>query len=76
MINEFMLVLIILPLLTIVASAGATWVIKKIYLIPIAVLIFHLILMATIFNVTFLIWAILYTVLSFLTALLIKKLKR
>lgn len=74
---EFVLVLMIFPVIIIFLSMIITGITKKFFIIPIITFIVFLILTYTIFNESFLFWVIVYTILSLIvsiaTSLIMKK---
>ncbi|WP_191561070.1 DUF2651 family protein [Metabacillus idriensis] len=73
---EFVFVLIICPIIVIVLSAASCFLLKKWYIMPIAVLILCSVLTFTLFNDSFFIWVIVYTILSIVVSLIVKFIKK
>lgn len=74
---EFILILFLYPAIVIAASIPGTLIFKKWYVIPLATFVVFTILTFAVFNESFFIWTVVYTLLSlgisFLTAKLFKK---
>ncbi|PLR66901.1 DUF2651 family protein [Bacillus sp. UMB0893] len=73
---EFVFVLIICPIIVTVLSAASCFLLKKWYIMPIAVLILFSVLTFTLFNDSFFIWVIVYTILSIVVSLIVKFIKK
>ncbi|MGX6443894.1 DUF2651 family protein [Neobacillus sp. K501] len=71
--SEFVLVLFLCPLLVLIASVIGYIIFRKWYFIPLVTLITFTILMFTYFNESFFIWVIIYTVISCIVSLIMKK---
>lgn len=71
--SEFVLVLFFCPLLVLIASVIGYFILKKWYITPLVTLVIFTILMFTVFNESFFIWVIIYTVISFIVSLFMKK---
>lgn len=69
---EFALVLIIFPVSTMLLSMIITGLGKKFYIMPIITFIVFLILTHTVFNQSFFIWTIVYTIMSLVVSITIK----
>lgn len=69
----------ILPLAVIVLSVAGTYVCKNVYMMPLISLIISLVLTFTIFNQSFLGWAVVYSlfslILSYITLMVVRKRK-
>ena len=70
---EFLFVLLICP---IVVLTGTSLLVKKWFVMPIVTFIVFTILTVTIFNETFFIWAIIYSLLSLIVSLTMKYKRR
>ncbi|MGG4534420.1 DUF2651 family protein [Aneurinibacillus migulanus] len=69
---EFLLVLFICPIIVIVASIIGIFLFKKWFVIPLLTFIVFTILTFTIFNESFFIWVVVYTILSIIVSLMMK----
>ncbi|MGD6818796.1 DUF2651 family protein [Metabacillus sp. 113a] len=65
---EFALVLFIIPFAVMILSLAGSWLIHKIWVMPVLMLLILIFLTMTIFNDTFTIWVSIYTVLSILVS--------
>ncbi|AZV49146.1 hypothetical protein BJH90_14325 [Bacillus halotolerans] len=69
----------ILPLAIIVLSVAGTYVCKNVYMMPLVSLIISLVLTFTVFNQSFLGWAVVYSlfslILSYITLMVLRKRK-
>ncbi|MFS0752554.1 DUF2651 family protein [Oceanobacillus sp. 1P07AA] len=68
---EFLLVLIVYPIFVILASVFGYFLFRKWFVFPSITLIVFLILTIFVYNTSFLIWAIIYTVMSLIFSLII-----
>jgi len=73
---EFALVMFILPAIVIVTSIIGMLAVKKWFAMPIITFIVFIILTFTVFNETFFIWVVVYTVISLIISLLINLIRR
>ncbi|MBT2625999.1 DUF2651 family protein [Bacillus sp. HU-1818] len=75
--DELDLAFVVLPLGIIVLSIVGTYLFKKAYIMPLFSLIISLVLTFTVFNVSFLGWAVIYSlaslVVSYITMAVIKR---
>ncbi|KAA6448877.1 DUF2651 family protein [Bacillus atrophaeus] len=75
--DELDLAFVVLPLGIIVLSIVGTYLFKKTYIMPLFSLIISLVLTFTVFNVSFLGWAVIYSlgslVVSYITMAVIKR---
>lgn len=69
--SEFTMVLFLFPLVVLIASLIGYLIFKKLFVMPLVTLVVFIVLAFTIFNQTFFIWAIIYTVLSFLVSFIL-----
>ncbi|KPB06239.1 DUF2651 family protein [Bacillus sp. CHD6a] len=69
---EFLLVLFIFPAAVIVASIIGILLFKKWFIVPALTLVVFAILMFTLFNESFFIWVVVYTILSVIISLIVK----
>lgn len=69
---EFLLVLFICPIIVIVSSIIGIFLFKKWFVIPLLTFIVFTILTFTIFNESFFIWVVVYTILSIIVSLMMK----
>ncbi|UOY93103.1 YbeF family protein [Ectobacillus sp. JY-23] len=69
---EFLLVLFIFPILVVGASIAGYIILKKWYVVPLAVFGFFLMLTLILFNTTFFFWVFVYTALALLVSLIMK----
>ncbi|WP_370568680.1 DUF2651 family protein [Fictibacillus sp. 26RED30] len=68
------LVIYAFPLLSIMLGGLGYLISRNVYLIPGALLIFSLITTYTVFNTSFLMWVVIYTILSYIAGLAVKTL--
>ncbi len=73
--SEFTIVFFLCPLLVLLASIVGYIVFKKWFVMPLAIFVVFTILTFTIFNQSFFIWVIIYTVLSLIVSLIMKKIR-
>lgn len=70
--NPFVLVLVAFPTAVVISSILGTLLSKKVYVMTTLVFATFLILTFTVFNSSFLIWVVVYTLLAFIVSLLTK----
>lgn len=70
--NLIPLIIFVFPVISIVIGVLGYYLLTNIYTAPILVAIISVIAMFTVFNTSFWFWATLYTLLAFLTGLIIK----
>ncbi|AGK55260.1 DUF2651 family protein [Bacillus sp. 1NLA3E] len=73
--DPFSLVLFIFPIVVIVASIIGYLLVRKWYVMPLLTVIVFAILMFTVFNKSFFIWVVVYTLLSIAGSFLMKFIK-
>ena len=73
--DPFSLVLFIFPIVVIVASIIGYLLVRKWFVMPILTVIVFAILMFTVFNKSFFIWVVVYTLLSIAVSFLMKFIK-
>lgn len=76
MINEFNLVLIVLPILTFVISVIGQRFIKRKFIVIGIVFAIYMIATFTVFNSSFLLWAVIYTVIAWISTTLTDYIKK
>ncbi|TDQ34603.1 DUF2651 family protein [Aureibacillus halotolerans] len=74
--NLFLLLIIVYPLVTILLTAVLWALTRKVSVPLIVTFVVFVLLMFFEYNTTFLIWVLVYTVISLVTSLLLKKRKR
>nr|WP_246483810.1 DUF2651 family protein [Heyndrickxia vini] len=73
---EFLLVLFICPIIVIVASILGIFLFRKWFVTPLLTFVVFIILTFTIFNESFFIWVVVYTILSIIISLIMKLIKK
>lgn len=69
---EFLLVLLVFPVIVIVASIIGMFLFKKWFVLPLLTLVIFSILTFTVFNESFFIWVVVYTIISIIISLIMK----
>ncbi|MBP0726628.1 DUF2651 family protein [Bacillus sp. RG28] len=73
---EFLLVLFICPIIVLVASIIGFLVVRRWFVMPLLTFVVFTILTFTVFNDTFFIWVVVYTILSVIVSLIMKLIKK
>lgn len=74
--DPFSLVLIILPTVVIITSIVGFLLVKRWYVLPLTSFVVFTILTFTVFNESFFIWVVVYTILSVIVSLIMKFIKK
>lgn len=69
---EFLLVLLVSPIIVIVASIIGMFLFKKWFVLPLSTFVIFSILTFTVFNESFIIWVVVYTIISIIISLIMK----
>lgn len=73
LINPFVLCFLTLPVLTIILSIVLSIILKRKYVVVLVVACVYLIITYTVFNDSFLIWVVVYSIISLITSYLVEK---
>lgn len=73
---EFVLVLVIFPIVVVVASGIGFLLVRKWFVMPLLTFLVFAVLMITVFNESFLIWLVLYTFISLTVSFSLKFLRK
>jgi hypothetical protein len=74
MINLFALIFIVFPVITLLLSIAGYFLMKNVYIVPFLVFLSTITMMYTVYNTTFLIWVVVYTLLSLIISVITKQL--
>ncbi|MCC3359473.1 DUF2651 family protein [Bacillus sp. REN16] len=73
---EFILVLFICPIIVLIASIFGFLVVRRWFVMPLLTFIVFAILTFTVFNESFFVWVIVYTIISVIVSLIMKFIKK
>ncbi|MDQ0233217.1 MULTISPECIES: DUF2651 family protein [Bacillaceae] len=73
---EFFLVLLICPIIVLVASIIGFILVRRWFVMPLLTLVVFTILTFSVFNESFFIWVVVYTIISFIVSLIMRFIKK